>query len=340
MKLINIVTEYGFDHINIIPRLDSSKITSRRTCDTSLIINEHKFDMPLMLAPMSFYDDKTIRLIKNRFLAFLPRIQAYNFAQTNENWADINIRLKHAEILYKEGYVFGVTIGVKDNFEDILALTKYTNYLLIDTANGYSETLHTYITRLSNMLFWNKKEHIKIISGNVISRQGFYSLTNNGCDIVRIGIGSGSNCTTKDTTAVSRAPLSALMEIAATNPTPGSLLIDGGIKDSRNLSLAMLFADSAMVSSVFKYTELNTHYHERSNGSKVPAYGMASEYAKTTTTDRNFIEGKLTHGEAESFEENYVKLKQGLQSAMSYLGASNLEEYRKSKYDLSYSANY
>lgn len=358
---MKINTEYGFSNVYIVPRNSVSSIVSRKECDTSVSFNSFlqeegmtTFEMPLMLSPMSFFGENAIRKVNNRFLTFLPRIQAYQFTgeRAHPNWQDIDIRMGHAKKLHKDGFKFGVAISVLDDFEKILELCNYTDFLLVDTANGYSEKLHHFIRSINQFLSSKMNSvsfsKIKIITGNVVDTHGFCSLRDAGSHAIRLGIGGGSNCTTSDSTSVGRPPLSMLTEIYDFDWSCGGnsagKICDGGIKSSGHLSLALLFAEYAMVSGIFKYSELNLHheyfltnpideYHNR-----IPAYGMASKYAKAN--DPSYVEGKITTGEATCFEEVYSQLKEGLQSSMSYLNAKTLEEYRRSHFELSYSSNY
>ena len=116
-----IYEEYGFEDIYIVPRQDNTNVTSRKNVDTSISFNGFKFDMPLMLAPMSFFGDVAIRKVENKFLTFLPRIQCHQFDKTRiyTDWSDIDQRIHHAKILYGEGYYFGAAISMREDIEKI-----------------------------------------------------------------------------------------------------------------------------------------------------------------------------------------------------------------------------
>ena len=307
--------EPGLSRTLVVPNNIISRIDSRSSCSTQVKIGSTTFDLPVLLSPMPFFGERAIRTVNNRFLTFIPRIKS-----DDRDYSSMKERTVLAKTLHNESFTVGVSVGLKDDIEDIINLTKYTEYLLIDTASGYNYKLHELIEEVRSRV----SPDTIIISGNVISKEAKDNLLSLGCNFVRVGIGTSPNCSTSEATCIGRPVLGTLLSCEL----PGAIA-DGGIKSPHDLSLALLFSELAMCSSVFKYTQLNSLWNE--NKSTVPAYGCASSLAKGTS---EYVEGVVTHGEKEDFESTYKKLKQGLQSSMSYLGARNMSEYRLSDFSL------
>ena len=97
-------------------------------------------------------------------------------------------------------------------------------YLCIDVANGYSEAFVTHVGEIRK-----SHPHIVIIAGNVVTADQTQELILNGADIVKVGIGPGSVCTTRIQTGVGYPQLSAVIECAdAAHGLGGHIIADGG----------------------------------------------------------------------------------------------------------------
>jgi GMP reductase len=122
-----------------------------------------------------------------------------------------------------------MSIGILDHdkhkFEDVYKeVGDKLKYVCIDVANGYSERFLDFITNFSK-----KYPGIIIIAGNVVTADQTQELILNGADIVKVGIGPGSVCTTRLKTGVGYPQLSAVMECAdAAHGLGGHIIADGG----------------------------------------------------------------------------------------------------------------
>ena len=131
-----------------------------------------------------------------------------------------------------------VSTGIKDTdfnrLKQIISVVPDTKFICIDVANGYMEALVAYCERV-------RKEYpnMIIVAGNVVSREMTEELIiRGGVDIVKVGIGSGSACTTRLKTGVGMPQLSAIMECAdAAHGVNGYIIGDGGITCPGDLSL-------------------------------------------------------------------------------------------------------
>lgn len=123
-----------------------------------------------------------------------------------------------------------MSIGITDNdyskFREVYDQVKEDNlkYVCVDVANGYSERFATFVRGLRN-----NYPHIVIIAGNVVTGEMTEELILAGADIVKVGIGPGSVCTTRIQTGVGYPQLSAVIECAdAAHGLGGHIIADGG----------------------------------------------------------------------------------------------------------------
>ena len=126
------------------------------------------------------------------------------------------------------GNYFAISTGIKNTDLDILIDTINTHpeieFINIDVANGYSERFGSFISKVRS-LFPNRT----IIAGNVVTGDMTQELILSGADIVKVGIGPGSVCTTRVKTGVGYPQLSAIIECAdAAHGLGGHIIADGG----------------------------------------------------------------------------------------------------------------
>ena len=118
----------------------------------------------------------------------------------------------------------GITDIDDERIEATLKLCRSVQYVNIDVANGYSERFLDYVAR-----FRDKHPEVIIIAGNVVTADITEELLLKGADIVKVGIGPGSVCTTRIKTGVGYPQLSAVMECAdAAHGLGGHIIADGG----------------------------------------------------------------------------------------------------------------
>ena len=126
---------------------------------------------------------------------------------------------------YKKNIAMSIGIGEHD-LKKFKEVNKYSelNYVCIDVANGYSERFTNFVADFRMMY-----PGITIIAGNVVTADQTQELILNGADIVKVGIGPGSVCTTRIQTGVGYPQLSAVIECAdAAHGLGGHIIADGG----------------------------------------------------------------------------------------------------------------
>jgi len=211
--------------------------------------------------------------------------------------------------------------------------------LVVDTAHGHSKkVLNTIkeLTRFSNF--------VEILGGNVATPDGTKALIDSGADVVKIGIGPGSICTTRMIAGVGLPQLSAIIEcskIAKKNKIP--IIADGGIKYSGDIAKAIAAgANGVMVGSLFAGTDEAPGEVFLYQGRSYKSYrGMGSLGAMARgSADRYFqeeieklklvpegIEGQVPYkGPIENVIHQLVG---GLKSAMGYTGNADIESMKK-----------
>src|SRR5664279_1284296 len=161
-----------------------------------------------------------------------------------------------------------------DKIARILNANPQLKYLCIDVANGYSEHFVSFVKQT------RKKYHDKvIIAGNVVTGEMVEELLLAGADIIKVGIGPGSVCTTRIKTGVGYPQLSAIIECAdAAHGLGGHIISDGGCKVPGDIAKAFGGgADFVMLGGMFAgHTESGGELVEDAHGKKYKLfYGMS-----------------------------------------------------------------
>ena len=211
--------------------------------------------------------------------------------------------------------------------------------LVVDTAHGHSKKVFNTIKELSRF-----SNSVDILGGNVATPEGTKALIDSGADVVKIGIGPGSICTTRMIAGVGLPQPSAIIEcskIAKKNKIP--VIADGGIKYSGDIAKAIAAgANGVMVGSLFAGTDEAPGEVFLYQGRSYKSYrGMGSLGAMARgSADRYFqeeieklklvpegIEGQVPYkGPIENVIHQLVG---GLKSAMGYTGNANIESMKK-----------
>lgn len=211
----------------------------------------------------------------------------------------------------------------------ILTANPSLKYLCIDVANGYSEHFTDFVKRVRDD--WPDKV---ITAGNVVTGEMVEELILSGADIVKVGIGPGSVCTTRVKTGVGYPQLSAVIECAdAAHGLGGHIISDGGC--SRPGDVAKAFgagADYVMLGGMLAgHDECEGEIIEVEGQSYVLFYGMSSSTAMDKhsggVADYRASEGKSVRIPYRgSVQETLKDILGGVRSACTYVGAARLKE--------------
>jgi len=229
-----------------------------------------------------------------------------------------------------------VTCGSTDESFELLKRKMATNkglkMICIDVANGYREVFLNFVKKVRGEF----PEKI-IIAGNVATREMTEALILAGADIVKVGIGPGSVCTTRKVAGVGYPQLSAISECAdAAHGLNGHVMSDGGCSSPGDVAKAFAAgADFVMLGGMLAgHDESGGDLVEDSGGSYKSFYGMSSAKAMEThygeIADHRAPEGKEVRVPYRGpLEVTVQSILGGLRSACSYVGARRIKDLPK-----------
>ncbi len=255
---------------------------------------------------------------------------------------DYNSHKKNPEELLDEfkRYVVGAGVNTHDYKERIPALVEAgADVLCIDSSEGFTEWQKETID------FVRKKygDKVKIGAGNVVSAQGFEFLANCGADFVKVGIGGGSICITRETKGIGRGQATSIIEVSEKRKEYYEktgiyipICSDGGIVHDYHISLALAMgADFVMLGRYFaRFNESPTN-KVSINGNYMKEYwGEGSNRAKNW---QRYETGKLTFEEgvdsyvpyAGSLHNNVIQTTHKIKSTMCNCGSLNIDSFQK-----------
>jgi len=225
-----------------------------------------------------------------------------------------------------------VSTGTSDkDFERlkfVVAALPLLKFICIDVANGYSEHFGKFVAKVRDQFPFKT-----IIAGNVVTADMTQELILRGADIVKVGIGPGSVCTTRVQTGVGYPQLSAIIECAdAAHGLGGHIMADGGCVCPGDVAKAFgAGADFVMIGGMFAG-------HDEGGGEikdgEVTFYGMSSDTAMDKhhggVANYRSSEGrtvKIAH--KGSVDNTVLDLLGGLRSTCTYVGANSLKHLSK-----------
>jgi|TARA_B110000263_G_scaffold179699_1_gene157261 IMP dehydrogenase len=218
--------------------------------------------------------------------------------------------------------------------------------IVIDTSDAYNEFTSEVIKEFKEL-----NDSIPICAGNVITYEGAKYLMENGADMIKVGMSSGSICTTQREKATGRAPMTALLETAKARDEHYSdtgkyvsIIVDGGVSAAGEMIIALTVADAVMMGGYFN------HFYE-AEGEKLddsmqltnhePDIKYIATWGEGSARARNldryghvarktfFAEGE--EGTVDNWGRLKPKLKQDIRkikAALSNNGSMNLEQFR------------
>jgi IMP dehydrogenase len=233
------------------------------------------------------------------------------------------------------GAAIGVGADSKDRADALVAAG--VDVLCVDTAHGHSKNVIEMVKYVSA-----RHKDVIIVAGNVVTKDGTEALIAAGAEVVKVGVGPGSICTTRVVAGVGMPQISAILECAKAAKAKGKTIIaDGGIKFSGDITKALaLGANTVMIGNLLAGAEESpgetilfqgrTYKVYRGMGSMgAMARGSKDRYGQMDVEDAEKlvpegIEGKVPYkGSASAVIHQLVG---GLKSGMGYLGAKNIEE--------------
>ena len=332
-----------YEDIALVPNYSTCE--SRSDNDTSCKLGPMTFKLPVVPANMKSVIDEDLcrQLSESGYFYIMHRFGIDNFdfvkRANEENWKCISI-----------------SIGANWHKENDLLFKIHSNnlrvdYITIDIAHGHSILMYRMIEKVRELF-----PEVFIIAGNAATREAVNDIATLGADCVKVGIGQGSPCTTKDKTGFtlpmfscvklcSGVVISDFLELANASEKnnfriseefdinlPVPIIADGGVKCNGDIAKALVAgASMVMAGSLFAACS-DSSAKTDSNGNKL-YYGSASIYNKTSKKN---IEGKLTDIESNKmkFEDKLLEIEEDLQSSISYAGGHSISCLENVKYEL------
>ncbi len=248
------------------------------------------------------------------------------------------------ELLDKnKSYIVGAGINTRDYEQRIPALVKAgADVLCIDSSEGYT------VWQKRTIAYVREKygDKVKIGAGNIVDREGFRFLAECGADFIKIGIGGGSICITRETKGIGRGQASAVIEVAAARDEYYRetgvyipICSDGGIVHDYHMTLALAMgADFMMLGRYFARFDESPTPKIMVNGQYVKEYwGEGSNRARNWQrydlggkAKLNFEEGVDSYVTyAGSLHDNVEKSLYKVKSTMCNCGAITIEELQE-----------
>ena len=241
----------------------------------------------------------------------------------------------------KKLYV-GAAVGT--NLEDLdrakSLISSGVDLIVIDTAHGHSEKVLKILSKIKKI-----SKEIPICVGNIATKEAAIKLYNSGADIIKVGIGPGSICTTRMVAGIGVPQISAIMEVKkALHKKKIKIISDGGIKFSGDIAKALAAgADAIMMGSIFAGTDESPGKKFKIKGKLYKQYrgmgsigamsaGSANRYFQKNFKDKSKFVPEGVEGRVEykgKVSKIIYQLQGGLRSSMGYIGAKNLKDINK-----------
>ena len=319
-----------FDDVTLAPKY--SEILPSEV-DTSIkLTNNINLKVPLMSSAMDTVTESKmcIAIAKAGGIGIIHR--------------NLDIKKQVAEIkkVKKKKLLVGAAVGAGINeFERAKNVLKENiDLIVVDTAHGHTKKVADIIKKIKKI----KPKKTALCAGNIATAEAAKFLIKLGVDIVKVGIGPGSICTTRLVAGIGVPQLSAILNVRkGVGARKISIIADGGIKFSGDIAKALSAgADAVMIGSLFAGTDEAPGKIIKKNGKLFKSFrGMGSIGAMNKgSADRYFqkkqsdskkyvpegVEGFIKYKGAVS--RIVYKLVGGLRSSMGYLGSKQIKHLR------------
>ena len=346
MRIIDGV-KLDFSDVLISPKRSTLTSRSEVRLDREMVFRNSRqkyFNVPIMAANMDGVGtfEMAEELAKHGLFTCLVK-----------HYPKYELKLWIEEVGYKINSHWAYSMGVTDEdlskFDSVYSSVEsgMIRYICIDVANGYTERFVNFVKK-----FREQYPELTIIAGNVVTGEMTEELILSGADIVKVGIGPGSVCTTRIKTGVGYPQLSAVIECAdAAHGLGGHIVADGGCTCPGDVAKAFAGgADFVMLGGMFAGHDegggdvITKYYTTNEIDDKgevvctvkqfVQFYGMSSKSANEKhfggLKDYRSAEGKEVLIPYKGPVVNPVQdVLGGIRSTLTYVGAKRLKELSK-----------
>ncbi len=321
---------FTFDDVTLVPRYSS--VLPAEAITASKLSNKLDLRIPLMSSAMDTVTESkmAIAISKSGGIGVIHR----NLS--------IEEQVKEVKKVKKNNCLVGAAIGVNprdlERAEELLRVN--TDLIVIDTAHGHTKKVLNMINKIKKKL-----KNCTLCAGNIATGKAAKFLADSGADIVKVGIGPGSICTTRLVAGIGVPQLSAVTDVKKSLKNYRTKIIsDGGIKFSGDLAKAIAAgADAVMIGSLFSGTIESPGKIIKYKGKLYKKFrGMGSVGAMAVGSADRYYQKKFKNVSKYVPEgvEGMVKFKGtvkktihnligGLKSSMGYLGAKTIKDLQK-----------
>ncbi len=323
-----------FDDVLLLPKY--SNILPSKTNIFSKLTEKISLKVPFLTSAMDTVTESkmAIAIAKEGGLGILHR----NFSIRDQS--------KEVKKVKDRKYFVGAAIGT--NNEDLDRARSLINngvdLIVIDTAHGHSEKVLKTLSKIKKIV-----KKIPICVGNIATGDAAKKLYNSGADIIKVGIGPGSICTTRMVAGIGVPQISAIIAVKnALKKKKVKIISDGGIKFSGDIAKALAAgADAIMMGSIFAGTDESPGKKFKIKGKIYKEYrgmgsigamsaGSANRYFQKNFKDKSKFVPEGVEGRVEykgKVSKIIYQLQGGLKASMGYIGAKDLKEiYKKATF--------
>ena len=344
----HLMGKYRISGVPIVNNNDEQKLVGILTNrdlrfieDFSIKISDVMTKENLVTAPVGTTLEEAEKILQRYKIEKLPLINEEGVLKGLITIKDIEkvIEFPHSAKDAQGRLLVGAAVGVtNDALKRVEMLVKSNvDVIVIDTAHGHSQGVLDGVTDIRNAY-----PDLTIIAGNVATAEGTRALIEAGADIVKVGIGPGSICTTRVVAGVGVPQITAVYDCATEARKYGkSIIADGGIKYSGDIVKALAAGGHAvMLGSLLAGVSESPGETEIFQGRRFKVYrGMGSVAAmEKGSKDRYFqednkkfvpegIEGRLPY--KGPLSDTIYQLVGGIRSGMGYCGTKDLYELRE-----------
>lgn len=296
---------------------------TRKTLNIQPLYGEYfSWSSPIIPANMAttISFEKAEELAKNNLPYILHRF--YNYDEIYA-WVEINVNKM----------LTSISLGIHTKDYELINRFKDNNIIphciTIDVAHGDSQQVEDIIYFIRSKF----KHTVKIIAGNVMTPEACIRLIHSGADAVKVGLSMGKACTTYNVTGVGSPMYSTIKEcrtwidkVFVRNNIKPFIIADGGIREIGDFAKAIhAGADYVMVGSMFNrcIDSPTEHLNKKSL-----YYGSASARNKGHDSYVEGDNGQWLDENGLTYLGLYQKIKEGLQSSISYAGGNSLYDIR------------
>ena len=319
-----------FDDVTLVPQYSS--ILPHETITKTELSKNLKLNIPLLSSAMD-------TVTESKMAIAIAKSGGLGIIHKNLNPKKQALEVKKVK---KNNMIVGAAVGTNEKDIDRVykLLESKVDLIVVDTAHGHTKKVLTIIKKIKKI----SKNSI-ICAGNIATGKAAKFLADSGVDVIKVGIGPGSICTTRLVTGIGVPQLSAVLDVKkALKNYKTKIISDGGIKFSGDISKAIAAgADAVMIGSLFAGTTESPGKIFKYKGKLYKNFrGMGSAGAMSAGSADRYFQKKnknISKYVAEGVEgivqfkgplnKIIYQLVGGLKSSMGYMGSKTIKDLQK-----------